>query len=206
MAKKVSNKEKIFNVSIDLFSEFGYDGVSIRQIAKEVGIRESSIYNHYSSKESILDEILSYYIDRMLSNDIPLNQASDNLDVGFDYFYKMGLNAFASQLLDEKMSKITRIILIESYHNEKIRLFVKNSIISYAIDGWIDLFELMKSKKLIRDDCDTEQLAESFYKYGLFLLYEHYIINYPEDDREFVERLSEKSQKHIKLLFTSVKI
>lgn len=206
MVGKISNRERIFDVSIDLFSEYGYDGVSVRQIAKEVGIRESSIYNHYPSKESILDSILEYYINRMLANDIPVEQASENLDVGFDYFYRAGLIAFTSQLIDEKMSKITRIILIESYHNEKIRMFMKNSIISQAVEGWIVLFDLMKSKRLIRQDCDTRQLAESFYKYGLFLLYEHYIINYPEDDEKFIENLRKKSENHIKLLFNSVKI
>ena len=92
MATKSNNKERIFDVSIDLFSEFGYDGVSIRQIAKEVGIKESSIYNHYKSKESIMDAILDYYIDRMMSNDIPVSQASENLDVSFDYFYESGLD------------------------------------------------------------------------------------------------------------------
>ena len=144
----MNNKEKIFHVSIDLFSKYGYDSVSIRKIASEVGIKESSIYNHYKSKESILDSILNYYIDKMLANDIPLNQASLNLDVGFDYFYKAGLNAFLSQLYDEEMSKITRLILIESFHNEKIKNFMKKSIIDDAINGWIALFDLMKSKKL----------------------------------------------------------
>lgn len=202
---KVNNKDKIFNVSIDLFSKFGYDGVSIRQISGEVGIKESSIYNHYKSKEAILDSILNYYIEKMLSEDIPLEDASANLDVGFDYFYQAGLNAFATHLKDEKMSKITRIILIESYHHEKINEFLKSSIIDDAITGWINLFDLMKFKQLIREDVDSKQLAESFYKYGLFLLYEHYIINYPEDDEKFVEELCEKSQKHIKLIFNSVR-
>ena len=203
---KVNNKEKIFDVSIDLFSQFGYDGVSIRQIAGEVGIKESSIYNHYKSKEAILDSILKFYINRMLSQDIPLEDASANLDVGFDYFYQAGLNAFATHLKDEKMSKITRIILIESYHNEKINEFLKKSILDDAIEGWIRLFDLMKFKKLIRENADSRQLAESFYKYGLFLLYEHYIINYPEDDEEFVETLCEKSRNHIELLYNSVRI
>ncbi|MBR5954173.1 MAG: GNAT family N-acetyltransferase [Methanobrevibacter sp.] len=202
----MNNKEKIFHVSVDLFSKYGYDGVSIRRIASEVGIKESSIYNHYKSKESILDSIMDYYIDRMLANDIPLNQASTNLDVGFDYFYRAGLNAFLSQLKDEEMSKITRIILIESFHNEKIKEFLKKSIIDDAVNGWIVLFDLMKSKRLIRKDCDSRQLAKSFYKYGLFLLYEHYIINYPEDDGEFLEKLAYESDKHIKLLYNSVKI
>ena len=202
---EISNKEKIFNVSIDLFSEYGYDGVSIRQIAKEVGIRESSIYNHYKSKESILDEILDYYINQMLSNEIPTAQASMNLDVSFDYFYSQCLEAFANQLKIDEMSKITRIILIESYHNEKMRQFLKKSILDEAVNGWITLFELMKSKDLIYKDADSRQLAESFYKYGLFLLYEHYIINYPEDDDKFVEELCEKSKNHIKLIFNSVR-
>lgn len=201
----MNTKEKIFNVSIDLISQYGYDGVSIRQIAREVGIKESSIYNHYKSKEEILDKILEYYIQQMLSEEIPINQASDNLDVGFDYFYTQGLNAFADQLKEEKMSKITRIILIESYHNEKIKAFMKTSIIDVAIDGWIELFEMMKSKNLIRKDADSPQLAESFYKYGLFMLYEHYIINYPESDDEFIEKLGVKSKNHIELLFNSVR-
>lgn len=202
---RTDNKQKIFDISIDLFSRFGYNGVSIRQIASKVGIKESSIYNHYNSKEAILDSILNYYIERMLAQDIPLDDASANLDVGFDYFYQMGLNAFAMQLKDEKMSKITRIILIESYHNEKIKEFLKKSILEDAIKGWIILFDLMKSKKLIREDVDSLQLSESFYKYGLFLLYEHYVINYPEDDDKFVEKLCEKSKNHIELLYGSVR-
>ena len=84
--------------------------------------------------------------------------------------------------------------------------FMKDSIISQAIDGWIVLFDLMKSKGLIDNECDSGQLAESFYKFGLFLLYEHYIINYPEDDGKFIEELSRKSENHIKLIFNSVKI
>lgn len=202
----MNTREKIFNVSVDLFSRYGYDRVSIRQIAKEVGIKESSIYNHFKSKELIMDSILDYYITKMLSEDIPLMQASYNLDIGFDYFYEMGLNAFASQLKDKRMSKITRIILIESYHNEKMKVFLKERILNDAINGWIDLFNLMKSKKLILEDCNSRQLAESFYKYGLFLLYEHYIINYPEDDKKFVEELRVKSKNHIRLIYNSVKI
>ena len=202
----MSNKDRIFDVSVDLFSKHGYDGVSIRQIAGEVGIKESSIYNHYKSKEAILDAILDYYIYEMTKEEIPASQAGKNLDVSFDYFYKTGLNLYISKLSEEKMMKITRIMLIESYHNEKIRNFVKTAIVGYAIEGWIELFDLMKEKGLIRNDSDTKQLAESFYYYGLFLLIQHFIINYPEDDEKFLNELGPKSIKHMNLLFNSVKV
>ncbi|MBE6512009.1 MAG: GNAT family N-acetyltransferase [Methanobrevibacter olleyae] len=205
MAKK-NTKEKIFDVSIDLFSQDGYDGVSIRQIAKEVGIKESSIYNHYQSKESILESILSYYINEMLKEEAPIMQSEKNLKIDFNQFYKEGSDRFISKLSEEKMMKITRIFLVESYHNEKIKNFVKEAIIGYAINGWENLFELMKEKKFIKMDADIKQLAESFYYYGLFLLYEHFIINYPEDDEEFLKDFERRTTNHMKILFNSVKI
>lgn len=202
----ISNKEKIFDVSIDLFSQFGYDGVSIRQIAREVGIKESSIYNHYKSKESILDTILEYYINEMVKEEIPLDETIKNMDISFDYFYKAGLDVYTSKLSEVRMMKITRIILIESYHNDKIRSFVKDSIMNSAIAGWIELFEIMKKKNIIRKDCDTRQISESFFYYGLFLLIEHFIINYPEDDEKFLKDLAVKSQNHMNLIYDSVKV
>ena len=205
MAKK-NTKEKIFDVSIDLFSQDGYDGVSIRQIAKEVGIKESSIYNHYQSKESILESILSYYINEMLKEEAPIMQSEKNLKMDFNQFYKEGSDRFISKLSEEKMMKITRIFLVESYHNEKIKNFVKEAIIGYAINGWEDLFELMKEKKFIKMDADIKQLAESFYYYGLFLLYEHFIINYPEDDEKFLKDFERRTTNHMKILFNSVKL
>jgi AcrR family transcriptional regulator len=202
----MNNKEKIFNVSMDLFSQFGYDGVSIRQIASEVGIKESSIYNHYPNKQAILNSILDYYVEEMTSEEIPLNQASLNLDRGFDFFYKEGCDAFLSKLKEDKMMKITRLLFIESYHNEEVRNFLKKSIIEAPIEGWIVLFNLMKEKNLIKKDCDVRQLSESFFYYGMFLLYEHFFINYPEDDNEFLKDFMQKTQKHAKTIFDSVKI
>ncbi|MBR4447424.1 TetR/AcrR family transcriptional regulator [Methanobrevibacter sp.] len=202
----MNNKEKIFNVSIDLFSQYGFDGVSVRQIASEVGIKESSIYNHYSSKQAIMNSILDYYVEEMTNDEIPLDQASINLDKGFDFFYKAGCDAFLSKLKEDKMMKITRLFFIESYHNEEVKSFLKKSIIEGPIEGWMVLFNLMKSKKLIKDDCDVRQLSESFFYYGMFLLYEHFFINYPEDDDKFLEDFLTKTEKHARTIFDSVKI
>ncbi|WP_405286764.1 TetR/AcrR family transcriptional regulator [Methanobrevibacter sp.] len=198
-------KDRILEVSIDLFSQFGYDGVSIRQIAGEVGIRESSIYNHYQNKQAILKAILDYYVEEMVSDEIPIEQASLNLDEGFDYFYNAGCEAFLTKLNEEKMMKITRLMLIESYHNDDVRNFLKSAIIEAPVNGWMELFDLMKEKNMIESDSDVRQLSESFFYYGMFLLYEHFIINYPEDDGKFYNEFMEKTKKHARIIFDSVK-
>ena len=199
-------KNKILEVSIDLFSKYGYDGVSIRQIAGEVGIRESSIYNHYPNKQAILNSILNYYVEEMVSDEIPLQQADLNLDRGFDYFYNAGCDAFLSKLEEDRMMKITRLMFIESYHNDEVRNFLKEYIIDAPVAGWIELFNLMKSKGMIQKDCDTRQLSESFFYYGMFLLYEHFIVNYPEDDEKFLNDFLEKTKNHAKMIFNSVRV
>jgi AcrR family transcriptional regulator len=41
------------------FSERGYAGTSVRQIARAVGIRESAIYNHFAGKRAIFDALFA---------------------------------------------------------------------------------------------------------------------------------------------------
>ena len=61
--RQTNTKEKILQISIEKISKKGYDNVSIRSIAQDVGIKESSIYNHYKNKEDILDKILKKFLD-----------------------------------------------------------------------------------------------------------------------------------------------
>jgi len=56
-----STKEKILFESIKLFSQKGFKEVSVRDISEAVGIRASSIYNHFESKKAILDAIYEFY-------------------------------------------------------------------------------------------------------------------------------------------------
>ena len=56
-----STKERILFESIKLFSQKGFKEVSVRDISEAVGIRASSIYNHFESKKAILDAIYEFY-------------------------------------------------------------------------------------------------------------------------------------------------
>ena len=49
--------QAIFTAAKKIFAERGYDGLSMRNLAKEVGISLSVIYHHYSDKDVLLEEI-----------------------------------------------------------------------------------------------------------------------------------------------------
>jgi AcrR family transcriptional regulator len=51
---KVDTHERILDVALDLFTEQGYDGTSLRQIAEQLGVTKAALYYHFESKEDIL--------------------------------------------------------------------------------------------------------------------------------------------------------
>ena len=54
-------RERILDAASNLFAQKGFYAVSIREITRTVGIKESSLYNHFRSKEQLLEEILDLY-------------------------------------------------------------------------------------------------------------------------------------------------
>jgi AcrR family transcriptional regulator len=51
-------RSHILHAALRLFSEYGFHGASVRQIAAEVGINPATLYAHYASKEHILAELV----------------------------------------------------------------------------------------------------------------------------------------------------
>jgi AcrR family transcriptional regulator len=51
---RASTRDKILDVALDLFTDQGFDGTSMREIAARLGITKPSIYYHFASKEEIL--------------------------------------------------------------------------------------------------------------------------------------------------------
>ena len=53
-----SPTEEILDAAAELFTTLGYAGTSTRAIAEAVGVRQASIYTHFSSKAAMLDALL----------------------------------------------------------------------------------------------------------------------------------------------------
>ncbi len=62
----MTTKERIAQASLELFAKRGYHAVSIRDICKEVGIKESTVYYHYENKQAIW-KALTDQIDQLIN-------------------------------------------------------------------------------------------------------------------------------------------
>ena len=54
----ITRKEEILSTASKLFRERGYSAVTMRDLAREMGIKAASLYNHISSKRQILADIV----------------------------------------------------------------------------------------------------------------------------------------------------
>ncbi|UFS98529.1 TetR family transcriptional regulator [Nocardia huaxiensis] len=67
--------------ALDLFFRQGYNGTSLRQLADEVGMQVGSLYNHISSKEQLLFEIMrQVMLDLIEASKLAVEGLDDPLD------------------------------------------------------------------------------------------------------------------------------
>ncbi len=207
----MSTKEKIFDVALDLFSKKGYDSVSLREIAEEVGIKKSSIYSHYPSKEAILISIFEYFTDLFeydeLLNSKELVLATDNdiLTQNPEMFYHIGSEAIKEMFSNERNLKIWKLIFIQMHYNEKIRVFFQNEILLKPLLFWEEFFTILKEKEIIRKDCNPKLLAKEYYSYPIYLLLE-ICAKYEDIPHDSLDDFFKETEEHVKFLLDCVKL
>jgi TetR/AcrR family transcriptional regulator, cholesterol catabolism regulator len=67
MAEVQDRREAILSVASELFARKGLRATTVRGIADAVGLFSGSLYHHFPSKDAIIDEILTRYMDAIRS-------------------------------------------------------------------------------------------------------------------------------------------
>lgn len=197
--KAGNTKELILEAALDLFSQHGFAGASIRQIAGAVGIRESAVYNHFKSKEEIFFSLLSRFKKNSLSDTI----LSDDLIEDLPRPEKF-LNNFSKKLInlwsraDEK--KFMRLILMEQFTVIGQKEISPNEFLneSHAICRMI-FSEMMKHGFFSKHD--PEILADEFIAPLYFIRIEH-LSSEKEDGTSTALKLAEK---HVAFFWKAVR-
>src|SRR5579859_3164080 len=58
-ADATDTRELLLQAALALFAENGYEGTSVRDIARAVGLSESVLYAHFSGKQAIFDAVFA---------------------------------------------------------------------------------------------------------------------------------------------------
>ena len=202
---KTQTKDKIFDTALDLFSKKGYDSGSVRTIASEVGIKESSIYNHYSSKKDILMSILNYFEEYFKGNPLDDENIRKLLEENPEEFYHQGSEMFKQQIFEEKILKIMKLIFVQMYQIDEVKEFFLREILGGSTDFWSDVFEILIQKNVIGSDCNPNKLAEMYFGFSMFKLWEIFL-KYDDFPKAEIEIMFDEVEEYHKFLLDSVRV
>ncbi len=76
--KYKTRKEEIIQTSKILFKQRGFSAVTMRDIAKAIGIKAASLYNHINSKQEILSEIIISLAEQFTEQMKIINNSDEN--------------------------------------------------------------------------------------------------------------------------------
>ncbi|RHW42024.1 TetR/AcrR family transcriptional regulator [Neobacillus notoginsengisoli] len=194
-------KNKILHVAIDHFSQRGYRGVSIRQITRDVGIKESSLYKHFQNKDEILDTIFANFeveVVKILPSSEQIEVVATSMDIRD--FLERGLQNFVNHIENVSMRKIWRIIYNELFSDQRARTIYFETIINLTIERVGAIFEqMMRLGKLPRQDA---RMLSAEYHYPVFSLIMEY--NFLKLEGKSTKDTEKRLQDHIDFFIKAV--
>lgn len=186
-------KERILNTALALFSQRGYLGTSMSDIANELGMTKGALYKHYTSKQEILDRITA----RMEELDQERAKAYQMPDAEPDGFAEAYRNTPAEKIRtysvaqfrhwteDGFSARFRKLLTLEQYRDPAFAALYQNYLASWPVAYMAEIFRTMTESNE-----SAMQLALEFYG-PIYLLYSVY------DGTEDKEAVIQQLQTHI---------
>ena len=138
----------------ELYTKFGIKGITMDDVARELGISKKTLYQHVSDKEDL--------VGKFIENEIELRQSQicECFKVGFNAIEELFAISFYMNKLMREQNPATEHDLKKYYpaQYEKILKVKREGMVSYI------LLNLKKGKEegLYRDDMDDEVIAKLY--------------------------------------------
>ena len=137
-------KRKIFETSMKLFAEKGYDATSIEEITATVGVAKGTLYYHFSSKEEIFNFLIEEGM-KLLQNSIDIKTAKyDN------YIDKLKAIILIQIKIVMKYEDLITILLSQFWGNEARNKKCKQHIYEY----------IKKIEEIVKEGIEKKQIKE----------------------------------------------
>ena len=190
--KGLETTDRILRASAELFAANGFDAVSLTQIAEASGMRESSLYNHFSGKSAILEALFEIFrasaplfrpspeeIDRLLPHMTP------------EEIMKHILLYFGSHGNDF-VERIAMVITNEKFKNALAASIYYECIVAEPSAYYEALFAKMIARGMIRP-IDARMFAEQYNYVSIALTKEYFMAKNGLADLESVVRYMVKT-------------
>ena len=187
-------KERILEEALQLFSQNGYTGTSMNDIAAKLGVTKAALYKHYKSKQEILDSI----VEKASEYGLPEEQQGEDFlserQVSYDDIKTYTKEQFSYWTSEEFPSCFRRVLTLEQYRDPEMAQLYQ----TYLADGPLSYMEEIFAG-IMSDKEKARQAALDFYG-PIFLLYSIY--DGAEDKKQVVKMVEQHVEKFAKRIET----
>lgn len=203
--KQEDTKKIILDKALELFSTQGYDAVSVGQIAKAVGIKAPSLYNHFSSKQAIFDAIVestaAQYEEDTGKIDIHVQDVKQDISVFTEIteeaLFEKVRQIFEYSFHNEPISRFRRMMTIEQFRSPELAALYSRRYVDRMMEYHANIFRALIAAGEIQKE-DPDVLAMMYVSPVLTLL--GICDRQPEREAECIEKL----RQHVSLFFRMV--
>ena len=145
-----TSKEEILNAALVVFSQKGYDGALLRDIASLLGITKPALYKHYESKEALWNAMIDY-VERYYSEH---TRAASGTAVpeNWDEFRQISLSQIDFTLHDETVRRVRRLLTLEQFRDERMSALATKYFITNIEGRFTEIFTGMADKGLLETE------------------------------------------------------
>ena len=203
--RKEDTKQRILDKALELFAAYGYDSVSVGDIAKAVGIKAPSLYNHFPSKQAIFDAIVESTAAQYEADtdriDIHVQDSAQDIPaftgISEDFLFEKVRQIFEYSLHDESISRFRRMMTIEQFRSPELAALYSKRYVDRVAAYHAGIFRSLIAAGEIRA-ADPEVLAMMYVAPVLSLI--GICDRQPESEAECLEKL----HRHVCLFFRMV--
>nr|WP_296766522.1 TetR/AcrR family transcriptional regulator [Rhodococcus sp. (in: high G+C Gram-positive bacteria)] len=142
-------RQALIEISAELFAERGFRSTTVREIGDAAGVLSGSLYHHFDSKETIIEEILTSYLDNLMAT---YTEIVDRELAPVDTLRALITAAFVS--LGPHRAAITVIQNERNYLSQFPRFGYLTTAEADVRRIWVKVIEDGIAQGLFRDDLD----------------------------------------------------
>ena len=205
--KREDTKQKILEKALELFSESGYDSVSVGQIAEAVGIKAPSLYNHFQSKRAIFEAIVeataSQYEKDTDKIDIHVQNAAQDVpvftEITEDALFEKVCQIFDYSIRSETIRRFRKMMTLEQFRSPELAALYSERYVERVVKYHAGIFRKLIAAGEIRGE-NTETLAMMYVAPVITLI--GICDRQPEKEAECRKKL----EQHVRLFFRMVHV
>ena len=169
-------KEQIMEASLELFSQNGFLGTSMSDIASQLKITKGALYKHYESKQKILERIIERMaeLDLERANEYEMpdakldNSAESYTHIPAEKIREYSIAQFRHWTEEKFSAQFRKMLTLEQFRSKKMSGLYQNYLAAGPLEYMTEIF-----KKMTESKPKAKQVALEFYG-PIFILYSIY--------------------------------